>query len=244
MCLGLAQLYEGDLAGAFAQFRAVATEARAAHDGFLEAGNLGHQAVALAWQGDTVAARAAAEASLEAAAEFGWLVEGLAYQALAVAALAAGDAEAARDAAAAAWEHGSFVPGFATHIRPVNAWAALAGGDLTAARRWADDAVTTATGWALVAEGLSARARVAIAQGEPEHAERDGHDALASVPEGFSYLGTWDNLECLGTLAGGAGNYREAARLFGAAHAVGERMGAVRPKVWDAELRGLGGGSS
>jgi hypothetical protein len=83
MCLGLAQIYHGDLAGAVAQFRAVTTEAKAAHDGLLEAGTLAHQGIALAWQGDTVAARAAADASLESGSEFGWALAGLGYQALA-----------------------------------------------------------------------------------------------------------------------------------------------------------------
>jgi DNA-binding CsgD family transcriptional regulator len=149
-------------------------------------------------------------------------------------ALAAGDVETARDATAAAWEHGSFAPGFATHLRPINAWAALAGGDLIEARRWADDAVATATGWALLAAALSTRARVAIAQGEPEQAERDAHDALASVPEGFPYVGIPDTLECLATLAGDTHRHREAARFFGAADAIRQRMGVVRLKVWDA----------
>jgi class 3 adenylate cyclase len=120
--------------------------------------------------------------------------------------------QTARDATAAAWEHGSVAPGFAVHLRPINAWAALAGGDLIAARRWADDAVATATGWALLAGALSARARVAIAQGESEQAERDAHDALASVPESFSYVGIPEILGCLGTLAVDAGSHREAAR--------------------------------
>ena len=51
--------------------------------------------------------------------------------------------------------------------RIFNAEAALAGGDLVAARRWADDAVSTTTGGWLVG-ALTARARVAIAQGEPD----------------------------------------------------------------------------
>ena len=55
-----------------------------------------------------------------------------------------------RDATAAAWEHGSFAPGYAAHLRPVIAEAALAGGDLIAARRWADEAVATAPGWIMM----------------------------------------------------------------------------------------------
>jgi DNA-binding CsgD family transcriptional regulator len=39
---------------------------------------------------------------------------------------------------------------------------------------------------------------------------------------------------CLAALAGEAGSHREAVRLFGAAHAIRQRMGAVRFQVWDA----------
>ena len=59
---------------------------------------------------------------------------------------------------------------------------------------------------------------MAIAQGEPEQAERDAHDALAIAAGIQAYLGISDTLECLAALAGDAGSHREAARLFGAAH--------------------------
>ena len=235
VCLGVAQIWHGDLVGAVAQLRAVAAEATAAHDGIFEAISLAHQGTALAWQGNTDAARAAARASLESGSELRGLAASVGYFALANAALASGDVEAALDATAAAWEHGSFLPGFAAHLRPLIAQAALAGGDLIAARRWADDAVTTAPGWAVLIRALAARASVAIAQGEPEQAERDVHDALASVPKDFPYAGTSDTLECLATLVGEAGSHREAARLFGAAAAIRQRIGAVRFKVWDAD---------
>jgi predicted ATPase/class 3 adenylate cyclase/DNA-binding CsgD family transcriptional regulator len=235
ICLGIAEIWQGDLAGAVAQFRAVAVEAEAAHDGVLGAVSLAHQGTALAWQGDTAAARAAAQASLESASEFGVLAASVGYFALANAALAAGDVDTALDATAAAWEHGNALPGYAAHIRPFNALAALAGGDLIAARSLADDAVAKATGWAVQIRALTTRARVAIAQGEPDQAERDAHDALASVPESFPYVGIFDILECLATLAVNAGRYREAARLFGAAAAIRQRVGVVRLKVWDAD---------
>jgi predicted ATPase/class 3 adenylate cyclase/DNA-binding CsgD family transcriptional regulator len=237
ICLGLAQIFQGDLAGAVAQFRAVAAEAAAAHDGLLHAVSLAHQGTALAWQGDPGAARATAEASLESGSELGGLAASVGYFALGNAALAAGDVEAALDATAAAWECGSSLPGFAAHLRPYIAQAALAAGDLIAARSWADDAVAAATGWSLRKVALSTRARVAIVQGEPEQADRDAHDALASLPEGFA-LGTSDILECLATLAGDAGSHREAARLFGAAHGIRQRIGAVRFKVWDPGYEG------
>src|SRR5208283_1875669 len=101
-------------------------------------------------------------------------------------------------------------------------------------RRWADDAVSTTTR-SVLWDALTARARVAIAQGEPDQAERDAYDALARAAEVEAYLSIPDILECLGTLAGEAGSHREAARLFGAAEAIRRRMGAVRFKVWDAD---------
>jgi DNA-binding CsgD family transcriptional regulator len=132
-----------------------------------------------------------------------------------------------------AWQHLCTQPRLAASQRAFSAQAALAGGDLIAARRWADEGVSTAVGWHL-AVALTTRARVAIAQGEPDQAEGDAHDALARAAEVQAYLGISDTLECLGTLAGDGGGHREATRLFGAAHAARQRMGAVRFKVYDA----------
>ena len=232
-CLGLAQTWQGNLAGAAAQFAELAAEAEAAHDVFYKAQSLTFQGAVLAWQGDTGAARAAADAAIEAAAELGGIAAGNAYVALGAAALAAGDAAAAAEAFEAAWQHNSVLPATAAAGRRLGAQVALAGGDPVAARRWADEAVTTTTGfWLMLA--LTTRARVAIAQGQPEQAGRDAHDALARAAEVEAYLSIPDILECLGTLAVDAGSHREAARLFAAAEAIRQRMGAVRFKVWDA----------
>ena len=232
MYLGRAQLYRGNLAAATAQFAAVADEAETTHDEFFRADSLALRGWVLAYQGDTAAARAAADAAVESAADLGGLVAGLAYWALGAAALAAGDAATAENATEAARQHLSALPQAAAKGRVHNAEAALAGGDLVAARRWADDAVSTMTG-AFLSEALTARARVAIAHGEPDGAERDAHDALAGAAEVEAYLFIPDILECLGALAGNAGSHREAARLFGAAHGIRESIGVVRFKVWD-----------
>jgi predicted ATPase/class 3 adenylate cyclase/DNA-binding CsgD family transcriptional regulator len=233
VCLGVAQMWKGDLAGAVAQLAAVAVEAEAAHDEIIRADSLTFRGFALAYQGDTVAARAAADAAVEAAAELGGIEAGIAYLALVFAALAAGDAATAQDATEAAWQHMSVLPALAGVVRTFKAEAALAGGDLAAARRCADDAVSTTTG-VFLSDALATRARVAIAAGEPDQAERDAHDALARAAELEAYLYIPDTLECVGTLAGEAGSHREATRLFGAAHAIRERMGAVRFKIYDA----------
>jgi predicted ATPase/class 3 adenylate cyclase/DNA-binding CsgD family transcriptional regulator len=231
--LGIAQLYRGDLAGAVAQFAAVADEAQAAHDEIWRVDSLVGLGIALAYQGDPAPARAAAAAAVEATAELGGLKAAAAYHVLAVAALAAGDTTTAQDATEAGRPLSSAVPQATGLQRVLSAEAALAGGDLVAARRWADDAVSTMT-VAFLSDPLMTRARVAIAQGEPDQAERDAHDALARAAEVEAYLFIPDILECLGTLAGLAGSHREAARLFGAAEAIRLRIGAVRFKIYDA----------
>jgi len=231
--LGVAQIWRGDLVAGVAQLGSVVADAEAAHDGFFQAQGLTAQSAGLAWQGETDAARAAADAAIEAAAEVGEIAAGNAYMALCQAALAAGDVATAQDASDAAWQHLSVVPATAAQGPIYVARVALAGGDLVVARRWADDAVTTTTGFFLIL-ALFTRAQVAIAQGEPEQGERDAHDALAMAAEIEAYLVVPDILECLATLAGDAGSHREAARLFGAVHGIRQRMGAVRFKVWDA----------
>ena len=81
--LGVAQVNRGDLAGAVAQFAAVADEAEAAHDEIWRVDSLVGLGIALAYQGDTAAARAAADAAVEATAELGGLKAGAAYHVLA-----------------------------------------------------------------------------------------------------------------------------------------------------------------
>jgi predicted ATPase/class 3 adenylate cyclase/DNA-binding CsgD family transcriptional regulator len=231
--LGIAEVSNGDLAGAVAQFAAVAVEAEAAHDEIFRADSLAYQGIVLAYQGDTAAARAAVDAAVEAAAEFGGLKASLAYGALAIVALAAGDAATALDATEAAGQHMSALPQTPAAQRVLSAEVALAGGDLVAARRLADDVVSKTTD-AFPSDALTTRARVAIAQGEPDQAERDAHDALACAAEVEAYLVIPDILECLGTLGVDAGSHREAARLFGAAHGIRQRLRSVRFKIYDA----------
>ena len=232
-CLGLAELARGDSVGAIANFRAASAVAEAGYYVNFQKLGLAGQGMALACRGDVGAARAAADEALDDADEIGSLFSGIAYTALGMAALASGDAATARDATDTACRYGmSAIPGLGAVARAFNAQAALASGDLVAARRTAQEAVTTAAGWYSM-WALTTRARVAMAQGEPEQAECDAHDAITCAVEAGAYLGISDNLECVGALAGTAGSLREAARLFGAAEAIRQRMGEVRFKVWD-----------
>jgi predicted ATPase/class 3 adenylate cyclase/DNA-binding CsgD family transcriptional regulator len=235
-CLATAQMATGDLAGALAQFTELVVEAEATHDEIWRAASLAGQGLVLARQGDTGTARAAADAAIDLIAELGGL-DRVGYVALATAALAAGDVDTALDAAEATWQHVSVLPASAALGSIPRAQAALASGDLIAARQRAEEAVTTASGWYL-SIALMTRARVAIAQREPDQAERDAYDALACGASLQAYVGIPDTLECLATVIGAGGNHREATRLFGAAHGIRQRMGAVRLRVWDAAYAG------
>jgi predicted ATPase/class 3 adenylate cyclase/DNA-binding CsgD family transcriptional regulator len=235
--LGLAQMMSGDLAGAVTQFGEVAAEAEAAHDEIWRVISLSGQSLALAYQGEAAAARAAAEATLEGGAELGGRYAVLGHTVLGIAALAAGDGAAAHEVREAALHYMIVVSGATAGLQRVwNAEAALADEDLAAARRWADEAVSITTGW-YSAMALTVRARVAIAAGEPDQAERDAHDALTCAAELKAYLLIPDVLECLAALAGQDDSHREAARLFAAAEAIRLRIGAVRFKIYDADYQ-------
>jgi predicted ATPase/class 3 adenylate cyclase/DNA-binding CsgD family transcriptional regulator len=232
--LGRVELMQGHLAGAAAQFAAVAAQARAAHDGVMEANSLGMQGGVLAYQGDVLAARAVADAAVEAAAEVGGSPTVVAYSALAAAALAAGDVATAREACEAATPHMSGLPVVEMLQRILSAHAALADGDLIAARRCADEAVGTGL-WLTMT--LTVHAQVAIAAGDLDQTQRDAHDALARASELGAHLPIPDILECLAVLADQDGSTREAARLLGAAHMIRQRMGLVRFKAHDARYQ-------
>jgi DNA-binding CsgD family transcriptional regulator len=231
--LGLVQATSGDLAGAVTQIGKVAAESETAHDEIWRVSGLGSLGTVLAYQGEAAAARAAGEATVQAGAELGGFFVGMGYQVLALAALAAGDGASADEAREAGWKHMGITGELAGSWRYWIAEAALAGGDLAAARDWADDAVSATKGWYL-SLALTARARVAIAQGEPAQAASDAHDALTRAAEIGAHLCVPDVLEVLAGLAGDEGNHRAAARLFGSAYGIRQRMGVVRFKVWDA----------
>ncbi|HEY5150517.1 MAG TPA: LuxR C-terminal-related transcriptional regulator [Mycobacterium sp.] len=229
-----AQCFEGDLAGAISPCRELLAEAEADHDVMLRVIvllTLGH---AEAYHGDTDAARATAETAIEAAAELGEYYVGAANTALVVAALAAGDVVLAVDAADAAFQGIGAETGTMALNSAYFAQAVLAHGDIETARRWADDAVAATTGW-YRAVALTTRARVAVAQGEPELAERDARDALACAAGVKAYTGAPDTLEVLAGLVGRARGHHEAARLFGAADAMRRPGGEVRFKIYDSD---------
>ena len=151
-CLGTAQLWQGDLAGAAAQFGAVAAEAEAAHDVIYQANGLAGQGMVLAWQGEMRCGpgrrRRGHRGRRRAGRDCrGPRLRGVGYR---------GPGRRRCCDGAGRERGGLAAPECPARGRRqcsalVSAQAALAGGDLVAARRWADDAVATTTG--LVADG-------------------------------------------------------------------------------------------
>ncbi len=224
-CLGYAQLYAGQLNEAAAQFRELVPEARAAHDRLIEAFSLAGLGTVLRFQRDLPAARATAEMAVATAAGMGGIAQALACASLGGAALAAGDVATAREAITA-WPHLTAVPGYVNAWRVFGALTSLAEGDLVGARGLADEAAAATAGYHR-SSAMFTRARLAIAEGEPEQAERDAQDALASAADAKAYLHVPDILDHLADLAARSGGHREAVRLFGAAHAIRDRAGAA-----------------
>jgi DNA-binding CsgD family transcriptional regulator len=153
---------------------------------------------------------------------------------LAEGALAAGDGLAAKEASAASWRRTAPERKIFNRVLNPMAEALLACGEPVLARRWADDTVPLVRG-CNKAVVLIVRAHIALAQGEPEQAERDAHDALAIAADTHGFLRTPDAVECLARLASENGNHRNAAHLFGAAAAFRDDKGIARFPVYQAD---------
>ena len=229
--LGIALKIQGNLDEADRVLSALAEQGNATGDLLMTA--LGHVGLGRvrASQGHAPAARACAEVALKAAAAMGGFDEDAAYVVLADAALADGDAVAAKKACEASWQH--TVPQRAIFTRSLSPMpeALLGCGEVVAARRWADDTVAMVPGWHKMV-ALMARAHIALAQNEPEQAGRDAHEALAIAAQTGGYSRLPDVIECLARLAAGEGKHQHAARLFGAAEAIRQRTGQTRFKVY------------
>jgi predicted ATPase/class 3 adenylate cyclase/DNA-binding CsgD family transcriptional regulator len=231
--LSLALMMRGDSAYGSQVSRALVDEAEAVGD--LTMTVYGHicRGSIHAFQGDAAAAYAAAQSALSAAEAIGGFLEDSVYAVFANAALAAGDAPAAMRAAENAWQHTNPLRESLTiKVTPMNE-AALACGDLAAARRWADDTVAAVSGWYRM-RALTVRAFIAIAHGDPEQAERDANDALALAVRTQGYLRVADTLECLARLAVRDANHQYAARLLGAAAGIRQRMGHARYPMYQS----------
>ncbi|MGB9225754.1 ATP-binding protein, partial [Mycobacterium sp.] len=230
--LGFARMGQGDLAKARLLFGEVLDEASAEHDALFRVYTLVVDTYVLAYQGDAGGAQALGEAALEGCKEIVESYQAACHAAVGVACLADGDATSARQA----FEEARQRIGLEPAMLGIYVWSGLAPlvcGDLGTARRWADDAVATSRGW-YHAVALMTRARVEVAQGDLDQAERDAYDTLVLAARLRGFLVVPYLLECLADLAAIADSHREAARLLGAADAAWQRMDAVRFRVLDA----------
>jgi DNA-binding CsgD family transcriptional regulator len=228
------QLIRGDTAEAVARFGEVIADAETNHDAMLRPVALNGLGAALAYRGDVSAARAAASQILDAAVGVIEYFAGLGHAVLSLAALADGDVAAAHKASEATWQRLAVQPHLAVVQRAFNgAVVALAEGELATARRWADESIALASGWHL-AQALTVRARVAIADREPDAAERDVRQAISCAADIGALSCLPDLLECLADVAATAANHEDAARLFGAAESARLATGMARYKIYDA----------
>jgi len=209
LALATAQTDRGEVRLATASLREILADATAAHDVFCRSVALVNLTFALAWQGDVDSAQTAADEFFDDRSKLGGLGDRVGYSATGLIRLMRGDAAGAREAYEAALQRTPLTP--ATVITySVSALPSLACGDLTAARRRADDVVAASKDVSLVA-ALATRARVAIAQGEFEQAGDDALEALAVAAESHGYMTVPEAFECLAYLAADASNHREAS---------------------------------
>lgn len=208
----------------------VIDEARADADRAMEAFGLMTLGHSLVSTGSAEAGESAAAMALDIGARMGGFHEDSAYVVLALAALGRGDAVQAKSACEAALQHTyARKELFIRSLLPM-AEAVMCCGDLAAARRWADDSVAVVPG-AYQVWALAARARVAIAQGEPDQAERDAYKALAVASTTGGYLRVPDVFECLAAVDVSR-RPLHAARLYGAAHGIRQRHHEARLTVF------------
>ncbi|MGN6337113.1 LuxR C-terminal-related transcriptional regulator [Mycobacterium sp.] len=224
----------GDLIQSAEILRGMAVEADSVGDPIATTFGYAAYGFTLAHLGQAAAAHAAAQSALRAAEAAGGYYLDTAYIALALAALGDRDHTMARKAAENSWRN--TVPEREPLGRCFNPMAevALACGDLAAAQDWADRSVALVPG-CHQARALTTRAFIALAQGEPERAERDAHGALTVAASTKAYMRVPDTLECLARLAAGGRNHPLAARLLGAAEGMRQRTGAVRFPMYQAD---------
>lgn len=211
----------------------VTDESRADGDRPMEVFGLLSLSQALAFTGQPVAALSAAEKALEISSRMGGFHEDTIHATIAHAALGCGDPLQARAACEAALQS-TFVRKelFTRSLLPM-AEVQMCCGDLLAARHWADDTVAVVPG-AYQVWALTARARVALAQGEFNQAERDAHNALAVAERTGGYRYVPDTFECLASVDA-LTRPLHAGRLLGASCGIRERHNEIRLSVFQEQ---------
>jgi predicted ATPase/class 3 adenylate cyclase/DNA-binding CsgD family transcriptional regulator len=234
--LGTAQCQRGEIGPAATMLDDVVREADDEHD--LIHGVVGRisQAYAHALIGRQTEALTIAQQAVRDSVALGPFVEGFAHGALSVAALAVADIDRARAASSAAAHLLTDTHKIVTtsHEGPLSQ-IALAEGNLGAALRHADSAVSVAGGWHLVT-ALIGRARIFIAREDMANAVRDAHRALEIAVDIGAEICVVEVLECLARVEFHQQRFAESVRLLGAAVGIRQRLGVVRYQIYDADI--------
>ncbi|HKY78250.1 MAG TPA: LuxR family transcriptional regulator [Acidimicrobiia bacterium] len=233
--LGAAMVHQGDLGAALELLSELNVEAEAAHATVMLMQGLAFASWARTFMGELDEARELAESCIVVARDTGVAAyEGVGHWALSLAAMAAADVAALIRSSQAFSELFGGLPEWGALTLDHLAVAEFAAGNLTAARRRADDAVAAATGFDMkgrAMEALLTAARVSVALGEVDRARDEAHRALAIGAAIDARIGIADTLECLAGIAG-SDDPQVAARLFGAADSVRRPTGAVRFRLY------------
>jgi DNA-binding CsgD family transcriptional regulator len=229
-CLATADWMLGSLEDAARRLEVVVADANSDGDVVSERLSACTRSNVLSYLGRPDAARAACEDALRSAAGLGEMFEALAQNGLNVAALAAGDVDAARNAANASW-----YPDFRRESVAIYCVAetSLVAGELDAARELIDEALSFMAGFHRKMV-LTVAARLAVAEHRFDAAEQHLHEAIAICSQTRSVQGLAELFECLAQVAVAAGSGHEAARLFGASEMFREHTKEVRFRVYDA----------
>ena len=235
--IGGATAMLGDLPGAEATLLELVADADAAGDPLSRFNGLLNLSPVLGWQGKVGEAMAASESALAVATELGTVIEGLGYQSLGMAQFAIGDIAAANHSFQVGHSHIPDVA-FTRANLSFRAEAALAARDLAGASQWADQSVAAMTGffgmWA-----YTVRARVALAEGDADAAERDAQEALGCAADTQVQVSVPGILDFLAGLAAADHRYPESARLVGAAEALRQRTGEVPYQIYRSDTEEL-----
>ena len=236
--LSAALIEQGELHPARSILTGLLAEAEAARAPLWKLYGVGLLGRALAHMGQPEEARAAGEASIAIADDLGLVAQThIGYTCLALAAMAAGDREALREACQAGWHKMNTRPEYRVKHQINMAEYHLAAADIPAARQWIGDAIAAATTRgmkSILMSALLTSARVAATAGDIGRAHGEVHHAL-SIGRGIqAALGIAEGFECLGGLSQSAEEHQKAARLLGAADAIRQKAGSERLLLYQA----------
>jgi predicted ATPase/class 3 adenylate cyclase/DNA-binding CsgD family transcriptional regulator len=234
--LANALIWQGHLPDALSHLRIVVADATEARDSYWTAAALMVRTCALMYQGDVWGTATTAELVIVSAAEATSRSAPITIAgdfARWYAARASGDATGLRKASVDLWEHKDVLISLGRGLEYMLAEGARASGDLATAKAWADQGVESTRKMPYQAAlALITRARIYLALDEIDRAHDDTRHALEQAVTSTGLVLVPDIFDFLAYLAWQASSASEAVRLYGAADAIRQRIGAVRSALY------------